>query len=364
MTKKNFKLSEIKIYCVTTISIFCFLILIIFSKDIKNEAAAAIDNCLKVIIPSLFSMLTVSFFILSIKLPISIEKAADLILSPLFGLSGNCIKAAFLGLTGGYNVAPRASCMLYEQGKISEEQAKRLALFFSSPGASFCINITGIAVYNDKAIGLRLFVSGIIADLIICMVYNLLKKNREKAVFDNEKASLAVCFTEAVSSSSKAIISICSWIILFSAVKAVAKGIVNNSIILTAIELFSEVSSAVVFSSKNFSLPVTAFCLYFGGVSVFLQQLPDIIKLKIKPLLFLYVKLCRASLGTLLICITYILFPASLSVFKPSAEIRMYSANPIGSLSLLLLCVVFIMNTKNTLSGTEKTAESSSVLQY
>ncbi len=339
---------------VLIISFFCFLLIIIFSAEIGKEIRNALDLCLKTIIPSLFSMLTLCFFLLSLKIPTPFQKATGKILNILFGLSSTCTQAVLTGLLGGYNTAPNAAKKLRKNNRISPEEAKRLVMFFSSPGISFSVNITGIALYNSISVGLRLFLCGIITDILFAFVYNRLHRNKTEFTPDFTENSISVSFTDAVSSASKALISICSWILLFSAIKAIILSTVHQEFLISAIELLSEVSSAVTYSARNFSLPVTAFSLYFGGFSVFLQQFPDIIDMKISPILCLAVRFSRALTGSILVYLSCLIPIGTIPVFSSSDNFRIYSANPIGSLSLLLLCAVFIADGKKFYNNKKK----------
>lgn len=343
-------------YLILTISIFCLFLIFYFSEAIKNSIIQSIFFCLTTIIPSLFPMLTVSFFILEIPIPDKLKLFTERITARLFGLSGNTLTTIITGLTGGYNVSCRNACKLLEKKQITENEAKRLATFFSSPGLSFCIGITGLAVYNSATVGLRLFLSGIAADFLIMCIYNLLFPLKKQLSCQESKTDISSSFVQAVSNSSSAIISISFWIILFSTIKALLSRITFSTSFTAFCELFCEVSSGVFFASNNYNLYVCAFCLFSGGFCVFLQQLPDLLYLKIKPLFFLSIKLLRSLSSVLILKASFLFFPSGIPVFNPAFSYRIFSSAPSGTLALLFLCFMFICSSKKCLPRTENSS--------
>lgn len=344
------------------ISIFCYLLILSFSPDITKEVRGTIVFCLETIVPAMFTLLAFSYFILSFPLPVGMIKRTEKFLSPVFGLSGNCTQAVIIGLTGGYNISPTAAVKLLKSGHISLEQAKRLALFFSSPGFSFAVNITGISIYNSFSAGIKLFISGITADILISFIYNRIKKNNENSEPELSKSTgLSEAFTDAVDSASVTIISICARIVIFSALKSVISSVLPFSFINTFLGLFSEVSSGVKFSKEHYSVTVTAFCLYFGGFSVFIQQLSDIRKLSINPFSYLFVRIVRSFSGTAVFSLVDYLFREKVPVSAINKGVYVHSANPLASFSLLLLCAVLISVIKKDLTDADIQHKPSSI---
>lgn len=328
------------------ISFFCLFLFIAFFGKIKTDITKSVFFCLETIIPSIFPVLTFSFLIQNLSLGNSIEKRFEWLTLSLFGLSGNTLKAIITGLTGGYNISTASAVRMLKNNEITSQQAKRMAMFFSSPGLSFCVSITGLCVYNSASIGLKLFFSGIISDILLAVIYNRIHPDTSVGTYKNESKPLSYLFVQSVSSCTNATISICFTIILFSAIKAVFNLIVRLHFFTVLSELFAEVSSGVIYSSSNFGLKTTAFCLYFGGICIFLQQLPDIISLDIKPFYYLIIRIFRALSGTLVFSIIIRIFPSDIPVFNNYSGYRLFSANPYGSLALLFLCVIFIFSTE------------------
>lgn len=327
------------------ISIFCVFIILYFSENIKSSITSAIDICLNTIVPAIFPMLIVSYIFIGCNFSKKTKKIIHPLLNRLFGLSGNCIEAIIAGLSGGYNTSSKASIKLLKNKIISKHEAQRLALFFSSPGISFCINISGAAIYRNKTLGIQFLIASIMTCFISAFLSNLVLKNKEDFKINQNETSLINTLVTSVSGAAEALISICSWVIFFNILLSCFN-------LLTAgkaeyIMLFGEAVSAVDFAAKNYPVYISAFSLFFGGFSIFLQQLPDIITLGIKPSFYLIVRLIQALICALIQMILSYFFPVSISVsnnliFKP------FSHSVIGSSALLLLCLIMIKTLKET----------------
>ncbi|MBR3768408.1 MAG: hypothetical protein IKL10_09265 [Clostridia bacterium] len=300
-------------------------------------------------------MFIISYYLLNSGFSDKTRKRLHKYLLRLFGLSGNCSEAVIIGLTGGYNTAIKSAVKLSEDGKISKTEAKRLALFFTCPGLSFCINVTGIAVYSNIKVGVQLFISNILTCVIFGFLYNLRNKNNNQYIEANTQKQSSP-FVMSVASASSSIISVCSWIILFSAAISGLSAVFGNIKILnTFFSLFGEISGAVIFASENFSFAITAFCLNFGGFCIFLQQLPDITALEIKPRNYLIIRLFQAAVCAGIQQLISFLFPIFVSVYSEPIRIKLFSSSAVGSFTLLLLSIVLIVSVRDNLTDKKPT---------
>lgn len=320
---------------------------VILSDNVRTAAADAVNSCLTVILPCIFPVTVISFFILETGFPLKIKHITDGLLRFLFGLSGNCLEGVILGLSGGYNTAVKCAVRLRENNAISAEQAKKLSLFFTNPGISFTVLLTGSALSGSIAAGFRLYAETVILNLITAYLYNKTKPNKEIIPVTGYSKGISDAFILAVESASKVIISISFNIIFFSCLTSVIAHLLPNSFINEIIRLISEVSSAVIYSSTKYPFYITAGILTFGGICIFIQNLADLKKLGIKPSDFLKIRLLQSSLVTTAEYILSIIFPESTltAVIYPVKVSA--SDNAAGTLSLIFLCAVYLIAVKN-----------------
>ncbi len=329
------------------ISIFCVLLFIRYSSTIKESAIISVNNCLNIIVPCVFPMLCLAYFILETGFPTAVKKFLRKITEPAFGLGENCSEAIIISLCAGYNTAVKSAVKLYSEKKISEEQAKRIALFFTNAGISFTVNITGSVLYNSFATGLRLYIISISVNIITAFLYNLYRKNYENETSVVIQKNVSTAFIKSVKASSEAILSICFNIIFFSALCSAVSAFIPQKNLSILIKLFGEATSGIIFASENYPIYITALCLNFGGICIFLQNLSDIVKIGIKPHIYLSVKLFQSIICSLTEFLLSIFFPTVQSVFAGENVTAYYGKSYIGTFSLLLLCAVFLVSTKN-----------------
>ncbi len=349
ITMRNFyvKIKNTPTAITSLFAVFIAFALMVFSETAKSAASAAVYNCLNIVIPCIFPMLTISFFILETGLPVKLKHFTNKPLNILFGLSGNCTEAVFLGLTGGYNTAIKAAVRLKEDGAVTDEQAKRITLFFTNAGISFTVMLAGTSLTGSTVFGTRIYVVSILTNFITAYIYNLCNKNTNNCTITARHTKTAVAFTKAVSSSSTAIISICFSVILFAVLTQLINSLMPFSGINKLITITGEVTSAVIFSSRNLPSYVTAGIITFGGICIFIQNLPDLIKLKISPAQFISVRILNSIISFASEYLISIFFPVSqcTSVLYNGFAVRTGSIS--GSAALIFLCVVYLISVKN-----------------
>lgn len=310
--------------------------------EVKKELTESIYDCLDVIIPTLFPFMLLSSFAVKYGLPYKICRFFHKPLKILFGLSGNCLTAIITGLTGGYIVSPKNAAELYSDGIIDIRQAKRLSLFFTAPGISFCIFFAGKSVYGSFAAGISLFISTVLSSLISAFVFNIFSRHSPEFSSKESISSLRSSMLSSVSDTASALISICSFILLFCFVTTIVSSSVSSPAIKFLINYLSEVTAAVKYTEESLSLRYAAFTLSFGGICILLQQFPYISKLNIKLSHFLLSKLVQAILCCFIHNIIINIFPVVSAVSSVTGKLKASYHSPYGSLSLIVLLIIFL----------------------
>lgn len=300
------------------------------------------EQCLELLIPSLFPMLVISSFFISCSLNNCVKKRLHSFFVLAFGLSGNASDSIIAGLTGGYNIASKGAVKLFKEGKITLKEAQRLCIFFTSPGLSFCINIAGNVIFRSTATGIRIYLCCVSANIICSILYRLISPLKPAFKENQEAVSFSVALCQGVESASRVLINICSWVCFYNVLYAVCENFAGKTAFFRLLSLLGEVSSGLLYSSVRFPLHISVFVLSFGGVCIFLQQLPDVSELKIHPLIFLSGRLSVSTISSLIFYFTEKLFPLSVASFSQDASVIPFSHSPTGSGALMVLCAVFL----------------------
>lgn len=336
------------------ISFFCYIIFSFFSDKASSGIRNGIEICLTVLIPSLFLMIWASSFFISCGFPPTFRKRINKFFSFSFGISGNSAEAVFSGLTGGYNIASKWAVKLMNRGIISREEAKRTAVYFTSPGISFCINVAGSSIYGCRNTGIRFLISSVLSSFICAFVSRRIKKQTVSFVPYSNSICLSQAMTDSVEAASGIIFNICSWVILYYGISPILGAVIKNRYFTEFVRLFGEVTSGISHSSSLYSQELSAFIVSFGGICILLQQLPDIIKLGINPFVFLLQRITISLISSGIFSLSLKIFPVSKAVYLHSEIIRPYSHSPFGAVCLMLLCSVFLLSIKNTHSNAIK----------
>ncbi len=316
-------------------------------QTIKSAALTAASNCLNTIIPCIFPMLTMSFFILESGFPVRLSVFTDGKLKKLFGLSGNCLEGVILGLSGGYNTAVKSAVRLFENKRITREEAKRIALFFSNPGISFAIILTGVTLSGSFITGLRLYIESMAVNILSAFLYNKFNKNTKHISVTASNSSAADALVKAVQSASSAIISISFNIIFFACLTAIICNLIPVSPLNNLITLTAEICNAVIFSVKEYPLFVTSGVLTFGGLCIFIQNLSDIRKLNIKPSVYLITRLLSGIISAVAEFIYSRFFPYSHPA-STAFQIKITKeSSTAGTLALIFLAAVYLLSVKD-----------------
>ncbi len=333
---------------IRTASAVLIIILIISSHEvIKDAAKTAVSNCLDVIIPCIFPILTMSMFILEAGFPVRVLSFTDKTSRNLFGLSGNCAEGIVLGLTGGYNTAVKAAVRLRESGRITDNEGMRIALFFTNPGISFTVLLTGATLSGSFTTGLRLYAEGLTASIISAYIYNILNKNTAFKSLTAENANTSDALISAVRASSSAILSISANIVFFACISAAISAISQTSFLQILISLTGEVCNAVIFSTAKYPLYITSAVLSFGGFCIFIQNLPDIKKLGIHPSHYIFLRFLQASICFAQEFIYSRIFPYSEYAGVVYGLKIAEKNSTAGSIALIFLSVVYLVSVKD-----------------
>lgn len=267
----------------------------VFSAQIKSGIANALSLCAKIIIPSVFPITVISNTLLLRGLPKGAMRVLSSVSNGIFGLSGNSAACLLFGLTGGYSVGVKNARLMHSQKLISAEEARRLCLVAVSPGVSFTVTVCG-ALFSSVPAGITLFLSCIAANTAIGFILKLTSGTvRTQSVCLGERKKLADSFLTAVEKSTSAVISVCSFILVFSSVSAFVGAVLPTGISEPLTFLF-EVTGGVQLAAEKNNIIIAAFLCGFGGISAGVQLLPDLKALGVNLRTFF---LCRAASGLL-----------------------------------------------------------------
>ena len=182
-------------------------VLILDGKTAITGMRMGIEICLQTLIPSLFP-----FFVLIGFITCAIAVQAI----PIFEPIGKICKIPrgfesllLCGFIGGYPVGARNVAQAYAQGKLSLDQAQRLAILCNNTGPSFIFGILG-SLFPDLAWVCALWLVQILSVLLTGILLPS-PGNSTPVTWDKTATNL----TETLPQAIRSIAVVCGWVVLF-----------------------------------------------------------------------------------------------------------------------------------------------------
>lgn len=326
----NFFVINLKKYFFTIIFILFTISLILFSDSNLLAAQNGLHLWATKVLPSLFPFFVATELLCMTNFTYILGKILNKFMKPLFNVPGESSLAIILGIISGYPIGAKVVCNLKKEKIISKIEAERLIAYTNNSGPLFILSTVGIALFQNKRIGIILLVSHVVSAILVAYFFKFWKYdhieysfNENKFNFKNMPIKLSN-FGEILSNSIKNaitnILSIGGFIVIFSVILSIlnTSGIIN--IISNFFNIFGipiNISTAFitglleltngVFLSANLykdyyliSILLTSFLLGFAGISVLFQVYSIISKenISIKP--YIIGKLLQGFISTIL----------------------------------------------------------------
>ena len=353
----------------TSIIIMCLIIcsgLIFYPSYCAKGGYSGLIYCGSVLIPSLFPFMFLSSFIvksgISDRVGIRINKLTRL----LFKSNGSVGIVILLSMIGGYPVGAKGIEELVASKSISRDTAERLILFCFGSGLAFLVGVIGSNFFNDKNIGILLFLAQSISTLVIAFLSRFFAKNEIilNSKYTSHRKSFYNAVVESCNDSINAILSMSGFVILFACFIELLKGCgfadffaeilnglgikdnISNSILYALLEVTNACNNAI---NNGCSVIFIAFAVSFGGICVHFQVMSMMKSYSVSYGKFIVFRIIHSILSC---CFTYIF----LKVYNPSKDVfSTYTDSPTVTqsknialtISLIILCTVFIFSCIN-----------------
>lgn len=312
-------------------------------KNVSQSVSECLNICGNVIIPSLFPFMVLSAFALNTGVFDNKNKLVDIVMKKVFRLPYVSFSAIVFGFIGGYPVGARIISELYENGKISSSDAKYLMSFCVNAGPAFVVSAVGEMILHSKKAGYIILISCCVSSLITGVLYARVKRVKDELYTkqNNKAVSISDSLICAVGSSCKGIISVCGWILVFSALSGIIRTFVINEKTKLIFDSLSEITTGLTSAVKIGGIAFAAACIAFGGICIAFQLLPYIKKCEMKITEYLRFRIINAVLTFFLTKIIMSFTDVAVNVYsKVEPEIHFAPA----SAALMIMCSILIFN--------------------
>ncbi len=187
----------------------------------------------------------------------------------LFHLNANLASAYILGIVSGYPQGAYTIAEIYDKGGCTRDEAERALAFCNNTGPAFIIGAVG-SFFGNMRLGWSLF----FAQMGVTLLYGILSRPQRLSSCPEITKSSSVDFgiiPKSVTSSIIPMLNICGFVVIFALICSWVSLLPLSTNIKAFIYSMLEISNAVKFISRNPSLPLLAFSLFWSGICVHMQ---------------------------------------------------------------------------------------------
>jgi hypothetical protein len=247
-----------------------------------------------------------------------------------------------LSLIGGFPIGAKLTFELLDKGQITKNQAVRLNMFCMSGGPAFVILSVGLNMLNSKKAGVILFVSLTLSSIILGIISSVFD-DKETINFskNQKKISPSFALSSAITDSINTILSICAWVILFS---AIIECVSNQHLFYFKSVL--EVTNGCILLAGRVNLPIICALLGFGGLCVHCQVFSYISASGLKYYKFLVFRALNAILSSTICYLIILRFPVEIStaVLNETTKVVPFSVSASSFIAVLVMCIILIFD--------------------
>lgn len=234
-------------------------------------------------------------------------------------LPRKCATAVIISILCGYPLGTKYSGDLYRNGDINFSTFKRLVIIASTPSPIFVIGSVGVLMLKNVTLGYILLISSYISAFILSFILrtdetrNILNINK----INKESLPFSKCFLNSVEQSISTVLMVGGFIIFFNVLCTFLNNLVFSKLPFSFIGgilagILEMTNGCKIISTEAISMqiiiPIIAFFLTFGGLSILSQCYSFIYDLKINFLYFVKYKILFGLINSAVAFIVFNLF--------------------------------------------------------
>ena len=313
-------------------------LLTLMSERAKAGATEGMKLAGGVIIPALLPVLVITNTIMKSRAGRVFELLLGGLTEKVLRLPKSAAVPIFFGLIGGYPAGALLTLEAFRSGDIGKDDARRIMRFNMCGGVAFIVSAVG-GYYGNTKTGFALYIINILSSFIIAAAQFFTKRDIQRAPHTSRSLPFSQALCGAAESSSRSVILMSVYIILFA---AVMKIIPLNERLYPLLEITNG-----IFRENKIALPYCAFFLSFGGLCIHLQLVGALSEMKIKYIDFLIFRVLSGVISFALGYAYCALFPEAAEVFSNVSGETAYqftSANNAYAILMMLSCAALVLD--------------------
>ena len=249
-----------------------FVLFIVFAAEVKEATLRAFRFSLTVIVPSIFPFTVLSGVYASLR-P-QREKNKKGWLSRLLGIPTQALGVCFLSVLVGFPQSGMMVSDLYNEGRITKEDAERIFPMLNNPSVGFVTVGVGLGSFGSLKIGIFLYLCVLFASFTVGRFGKCATPSLSYAPVKPRERSLP----DLIRNASLTTLSVVGFVVFFTVLSAILDKILLSPALRLLALLTLEVTGGATGAATLLGAPLVlrlalcAFALGFGGICVGMQS--------------------------------------------------------------------------------------------
>lgn len=298
------------------ILLFIFFEILFNKLIIINTVMESLNIWVKAIIPSLFPFFVISDLLITYNFIDYIPNKIKKYICRLLNISDSALSILILSMVSGFPSNGRNTHNLYNKGKISKEEASYILMYthFSSP--VFILTTCSLIYLRSEKLGIILLLSHYLSNIIIGILFrNINNPSLDNFTIKEHKSqNFTINLIKSIRSSIDSLLLILGILTVFLIISSLIINIIHSNLYTSAIirSILEMTLGLKYIASLNISMmhKVILFSaiLSFGGLSVHMQVMAQIVEDKISCKYYLIGRIFQVLFSIILSFIFYKIF--------------------------------------------------------
>ena len=298
------------------ILLFLFFEILFNKLIIINTVMESLNIWVKAIIPSLFPFFVISDLLITYNFIDYIPNKIKKYICRLLNISDSALSILILSMISGFPSNGRNTHNLYNKGKISKEEASYILMYthFSSP--VFILTTCSLIYLRSEKLGIILLLSHYLSNIIIGILFrNINNPSLDNFTIKEHKSqNFTINLIKSIRSSIDSLLLILGILTVFLIISSLIINIIHSNLYTSAIirSILEMTLGLKYIANLNISMmhKVILFSaiLSFGGLSVHMQVMAQIVEDKISCKYYLIGRVFQVLFSIILSFIFYKIF--------------------------------------------------------
>ncbi len=298
---------------VVIISILILVLTLLNKNLVYDSINYSLNLWVKNIIPSLFPFFIISDILVNYDITRYIPKFIKRIFRYIFNISDNGLTIFLLSIISGFPSNAKITRTMLEKRNIDTNEANHILIFSHFSNPLFILITIPIFFFHNENVGLILLISHYLSNIILGILVrnkNIIRKNNCSKRIDNNDFSIV--FINSIKKSINTITTIGGIVTVFLVLASLITHFLSlnfyNSMLFKGImEMTIGIDSLVKLKLPLiYKLTITSMFLAFGGLSIHMQVINEIMDTSIKYNYYLkgrIIQMVISGLLTYIICL-------------------------------------------------------------